>query len=131
MSASKIVMRLVSISFTVLLFVIAVYGLYELGLKSYNYGYRIFAEPPMSAGEGRDRLVQVKDSMSEMEIAEMLEEKGLIRDRFLFVLQLKVSGYSGKLKAGPYTLNTSMTAEEMLRVMSQEDLTDTEQEEPE
>ena len=78
-----------------------------------------------------DRLVQVKDSMSEMEIAEMLEEKGLIRDRFLFVLQLKVSGYSGKLKAGPYTLNTSMTAEEMLRVMSQEDLTDTEQEEPE
>ena len=69
--------------------------------------------------------------MSEMEIAEMLEEKGLIRDRFLFVLQLKVSGYSGKLKAGPYTLNTSMTAEEMLQVMSQEDLTDTEQEEPE
>jgi UPF0755 protein len=131
MSASKIVMRLVSISFTVLLFVIAVYGLYELGLKSYNYGYRIFAEPPMSAGEGKDRLVQVKDSMSEMEIAEMLEEKGLIRDRFLFVLQLKVSGYSGKLKAGPYTLNTSMTAEEMLQVMSQEDLTDTEQEEPE
>ena len=131
MSASKIVMRLVSISFTVLLFVIAVYGLYELGLKSYNYGYRIFAEPPMSAGEGKDRLVQVKDSMSEMEIAEMLEEKGLIRDRFLFVLQLNVSGYSGKLKAGPYTLNTSMTAEEMLQVMSQEDLTDTEQEEPE
>lgn len=131
MSASKIVMRLVSISFTVLLFVIAVYGLYELGLKSYNYGYRIFAEPPMSAGEGKDKLVQVKDSMSEMEIAEMLEEKGLIRDRFLFVLQLKVSGYSGKLKAGPYTLNTSMTAEEMLQVMSQEDLTDTEQEEPE
>ncbi len=131
MSASKIVMRLVSISFTVLLFVIAVYGLYELGLKSYKYGYRIFAEPPMSAGEGKDRLVQVKDSMSEMEIAEMLEEKGLIRDRFLFVLQLKVSGYSGKLKAGPYTLNTSMTAEEMLQVMSQEDLTDTEQEEPE
>ena len=131
MSASKIVMRLVSISFTVLLFVIAVYGLYELGLKSYNYGYRIFAEPPMSVGEGKDRLVQVKDSMSEMEIAEMLEEKGLIRDRFLFVLQLKVSGYSGKLKAGPYTLNTSMTAEEMLQVMSQEDLTDTEQEEPE
>ena len=82
-------------------------------------------------GKGKDRLVQVKDSMSEMEIAEMLEEKGLIRDRFLFVLQLKVSGYSGKLKAGPYTLNTSMTAEEMLQVMSQEDLTDTEQEEPE
>ena len=59
MSASKIVMRLVSISFTVLLFLVAVYGLYELGLRSYSYGYRFFAEPPVSAGEGKDRLVQV------------------------------------------------------------------------
>lgn len=131
MSASKIVMRLVSISFTVLLFLVAVYGLYELGLKSYSYGYRIFAEPPVSAGEGRDSLVRVKASMSDLEIAEILEEKGLVRDRFLFVLQLKVSGYSGKIKAGNYTLNTSMTAEEMMRVMSQEDITDTEQEEAE
>lgn len=130
MSASKIVMRLVSISFTVLLFLVAVYGLYELGLRSYSYGYRIFAEPPVSAGEGRDRLVQVKASMSDREIGEMLEEKGLVRDHLLFVLQLKVSGYSGKLVAGHYTLNTSMTAEEMMRVMSQEDI-DTEQEEPE
>ncbi len=131
MSASKIVMRLVSISFTVLLFLVAVYGLYELGLRSYSYGYRIFAEPPVSAGEGKDRLVQVKDSMSDTDIAKMLEEKGLIRDHLLFVLQLKVSGYSGKLKAGPYTLNTSMTAEEMMQVMSQENLTDTGQEEAE
>ena len=44
MSASKIVMRLVSISFTVLLFLMVVYGLYQLGLRSYSYGYRIFAE---------------------------------------------------------------------------------------
>ncbi len=131
MSASKIVMRLVSISFTVLLFLVAVYGLYELGLRSYSYGYRIFAEPPVSAGEGKDRLVQVKDSMSDTDIAKMLEEKGLIRDHLLFVLQLKVSGYSGKLKAWPYTLNTSMTAEEMMQVMSQENLTDTGQEEAE
>lgn len=128
MSASKIVMRLVSISFTVLLFLVVVYGLYELGMHSYSYGYRIFAEPPVSSGEGRDKLVQIKNSMSDADIGALLEEKGLIRDKWLFVLQLKISGYSKKLKAGRYTLNTSMTADEMMQIMSQEDMEETKQE---
>lgn len=126
MSATKIVMRLVSISFTILFFVAAVYGLYELGIRSYDYGYRIFAEPPVASGEGKDKLVRVKSSMSDSDIAALLHEKGLIRDKWLFVIQLKLSGYSGKLVAGQYTLNTSMTADEMMRAMSQEDIKDTE-----
>ena len=100
MSASKIVMRLVSISFTILFFVIVVYGLYELGLRSYDYGYRIFAEPPVASGEGQDKLVRIKSSMSDSDIAQLLAEKGLIRDKWLFVIQLKVSGYGGRLAAG-------------------------------
>ena len=131
MSASKIVMRLVSISFTVLLFLMVVYGLYEGGLRSYSYGYRIFAEPPVTAGEGRDRLVQIKNSMSDSDIAKLLEEKGLIRDKWLFMLQLKLSGYSSRILPGRYTLNTSMTADEMMQVMSQEDTEETEQEKSE
>ena len=124
MSASKIVMRLVSISFTILFFVIVVYGLYELGLRSYDYGYRIFAEPPVASGEGQDKLVRIKSSMSDSDIAQLMKEKGLIRDKWLFVIQLKVSGYGGRLAAGQYTLNTSMTADEMMQVMSQEDTQD-------
>lgn len=129
MSVSKIVMRLVSVSFTALLFLVVVYGLYELGLRSYDYGYRIFAEPPVSSGEGEDVLVRVKSSMGDSAVGELLEEKGLIRDKWLFMLQLKLSGYSKKLVSGYYTLNTSMTAEEMMQVMSNEGATDTEQEE--
>ncbi|MDE7311037.1 MAG: endolytic transglycosylase MltG [Eubacterium sp.] len=121
MSATKIVMRLVSISFTILFFVVVVYGLYELGIRSYDYGYRIFAEPPVASGEGKDRLVRIKSSMSDSDIAQLLEEKGLIRDKWLFIIQLKLSGYGGKLAAGQYTLNTSMTADEMMQTMSQEE----------
>ena len=59
MSASKIVMRLVSISFSALVFILTVYGLYQLGLHAYDYGYRIFTEPAVTTGEGSDKLVQV------------------------------------------------------------------------
>lgn len=124
MSASKIVMRLVSISFSALVFLVVVYGLYQLGLRSYSYGYRIFTEPAVTQAEGRDRLVQIKNSMSASDIGELLEEKGLIRDRWLFVIQLKLSEYSNKITAGYYTLNTSMTSREMMQIMSGEETED-------
>lgn len=129
MSASKIVMRLVSISFSVLVFILIVYGLYQLGLHAYDYGYRIFTEPAVTTGDGSDKLVQVKSSMSDSDIGQVLEEKGLIRDKWLFVCQLKLSQYSGKLVPGYYTLNTSMTAQEMMQVMSGEDNEESAQEE--
>ena len=118
---SKIVMRLVSISFHVLLFLVIVYGLYQLGLRSYDYGYRIFTESAVTSGEGRDRLVQVKSSMDALDLAAVLEEKGLIRDKWLFFIQLNLSEYKNAMKPGRYMLNTSMTAREMMQVMAQED----------
>ncbi len=121
MSASKIVLRIVGISFTVLVFVVVVYGLYQIGIYSYSYGYRVFAEPPMEQEDGSDKLVQVKSSMRAQDVGQMLEEKGLIRDKWLFVLQLKLSEYNGNLQPGYYTLNTSMTAHEMMQVMSGEE----------
>lgn len=36
----------------------------------------------------------------------------------LFYLQLKLSAYSGHIKPGIYTLNTSMTAKDMMVIMS-------------
>ena len=121
MRISKIVMRLVSISFHVLLFLVIVYGLYQLGLRSYDYGYRIFTESAVTSGEGRDRLVQVKSSMDALDLAAVLEEKGLIRDKWLFFIQLNLSEYKNAMKPGRYMLNTSMTAREMMQVMAQED----------
>lgn len=118
MNASKIVMRIVSISFSVMVFILVVYGLYQIGLYSYSYGYRIFTEPAVTSGDGRDRLVQIKNSMSASDVGELLEQKGLIRDKWLFVLQLKLLEYDDKLVPGHYTLNTSMTAREMMEVLS-------------
>ena len=64
--------------------------------------------------------------MSGSDIGSMLEEKGLIRDARLFAVQLKLSAYSKKIKPGIYTLNTSMTAKEMMEAMSPVSEKDTE-----
>lgn len=118
MGIGKVVKRFLGISFSVFLLILAVYGLYEAGMRSYNFGYRVFTEPPIEQGDGRDKLVHVRNSMDAPAIGELLQEKGLVRDKWLFVLQLKFSEYNRKIQPGIYTLNTSMTAQEMMEVMS-------------
>ncbi len=56
--------------------------------------------------------------MSFGEIAKLLEEKKLIKDKNVFRIQYMLSEYKGEIEPGSYVLNTSQTAEEMLRVVS-------------
>jgi UPF0755 protein len=116
---AKVVMRILSISITVLFCVLVVCGLYRLGLKCYDFGYRVYTEPAVTQGDGKDALVQITEDMSTMELAELLEEKGLVRDDRLFFLQAKLEGF--KLTPGAYKLNTSMTAREMMEAMTPEE----------
>lgn len=62
-----------------------------------------------SEEEGRDITVVVEEGDSVYQIGKTLESRGLIRDAKVFVVQEKLSNYSGKLQPGTYILNTSMT----------------------
>lgn len=93
----------------------------RISTAAYDYGYRVFAETPVSLGEGRTISVYIEDGDSAKEVGEMLQEKGLIRDARLFRIQELLSENRGKIKPGIYDLSTSMTAQEMLAVISPEE----------
>lgn len=99
--------------------VLVIFYVYKGAMMAYDYGYRIFTEPAMAQeGEGRDITVEITMGKSALEVGQILEEKGLVRDGRLFYIQNLLSAYSGKLAPGTYTLNTSMTAREMMEVMA-------------
>ncbi len=75
-----------------------------------------------SEEEGRDITVVVEDGDSVYQIGKTLENRGLIRDAKVFVVQEKLSNYSGKLQTGTYILNTSMTPDEMMEILSRENI---------
>ena len=116
MNLNKVVFRFVSISFSILVILLVLIGFVKIGTYCYDFGYRVFTEAPVDAEPGRDVIVQISDDMSD--IAKELKEKGLVEDAKLFFVQLKVSAYSGKLHSGVYTLNTSMTARDMMVLMA-------------
>lgn len=120
MNKNKLVLRFVSISFSVLVILLVLIGFVKVGTYCYDFGYRIFTEEAIDEEPGRDVVIQITDDMSGMDIAKELEDKGLIQDARLFYIQLKLSTYSKKINPGVYTLNTSMQARDMMVEMSKE-----------
>ena len=97
---------------------IAILVVFRIGQEAYDFGFRIFTEEAMSPAPGRDVAVTIVQGDSTMDVARMFEEKGLIRDSKLFYAQKKCSVYDADIKPGFYTLNTSMTADDMFAIIA-------------
>ena len=108
---------------------IAILVIFRTGQKAYEFGFRIFTEEAMSPAPGRDVAVTIVQGDSTMDVGKMLEEKGLIRDYKLFFVQKKCSVYDDDIKPGFYTLNTSMTAEDMFAIIAGRKETESEESE--
>ncbi|MBO5114320.1 MAG: endolytic transglycosylase MltG [Lachnospiraceae bacterium] len=102
----------------VIVIAVVVMFVFRTATTVYDFGYKVFADKPVSVSGGRTITVGIAESASVKDIAQMLEEKGLIEDARLFVVQELLSAYHGEILPGIYDLSTSMTAEEMLAVMS-------------
>ena len=113
---AKVVMRVLSISISVLFCVLVVCGLYQVGLRCYDFGYRVYTEPAVSPDKGTEQIVQITEDMGTKELAVLLKEKGLVRDDRLFFFKAKLSGF--KLQPGVYKVSTSMTARELMAAMT-------------
>ena len=120
MNSKEVVVSIFSTVFKVVLAVIIVMLVYKWSMTAYEYGQRVFNEPPMTVGDGRTMTVIVEEGDGAKEIGDTLESLGLIRDADLFRIQEMLSAYKDKMKPGEYELNTSMTTEEMMAIMSNE-----------
>ncbi len=119
MKIDKMVLRTITIVLKIVFAVLVVMFVYKGAMLAYDYGYRVFAEEPVDSEPGRDIEVAIDESMDAKAIGKLLESKGLINDGNLFYLQNILSKYKGDLLPGTYVLNTSMTTEEMMAVLSE------------
>ena len=120
-NVNKTLYGVIKAASTVLIILLVVYGTARVSLMAFDYGYRVFTEPPMASKPGTSVMVTITPEMGAGDIADVLLEKGLIRDDNLFWIQYQLSAYKGELLPGSYTLNTSMTAREMMIIMAHQD----------
>ncbi|MBD5450085.1 MAG: endolytic transglycosylase MltG [Lachnospiraceae bacterium] len=120
MKLKYIVGGMVQMIVKVVLFAFIIMYILRMSTAAYDYGYRVFVEPPISGGEGRIISIYIEEKDSARDVGKMLQDKGLIRDANLFWIQEFLSEYHGKIRTGVYDLNTSMTTQEMLAVIAEE-----------
>ncbi len=102
----------------VVIVAVIVMFVFRASKEAYDFGYRVFADEPVSVTGGRTITIGIAEDADIQDIAEMLQEKGLIEDAKLFVVQEMLSAYHGEIIPGIYDLSSSMTAVEMLEIMS-------------
>ncbi len=119
MNAKQIIAAVGGMLLKVLVAILVIVGVYKGATIGYDYGYRIFQEPAMTESPGVDIQVDITMGKTALEIGEVLEQHGLVRDKYIFYVQNLLSNYKDELQPGSYVLNTSMTAQEMMEIMSE------------
>lgn len=110
--------------FRIVLYICVVVLIFWIGKSTYQFGYDIFNQQPMSPGEGQEVTVVIKQDTSVYQIAKTLESKGLVKDAKVFYVQEKLSNYKGQLRPGTYLLSTAYTPTRIMGILAG----DTEQE---
>lgn len=118
MNIKSLILSVIETIIKVVILAVAIMYIFKGVTAAYDFGYKVFADEPVSINNGRTITVGVAESASVKDVAEMLEEKGLINDAKLFVVQELLSAYHDEIKPGIYDLRTDMTAHEMLQIMS-------------
>ena len=119
MSIKQVLVALLNMIFRLTISCIVVVLVYRAAMYSYHFGYMVFADATMEVSPGRDVSVTVETDDDIKDIGETLERRGLISDSKIFLVQAVLLEYKDKLVPGVYTLNTSMTPEQMLEIMAQ------------
>ena len=101
-----------------LLAAVIVFLLLQGVTRAYSYGHGLLYEHAMEAEPGTDISFVISTGDTRREIAENLEEAGLIDNRQAFLLQSRL--YKADFEPGEYSLNTSMTAEEIIKYLTEE-----------
>lgn len=112
----KATSMIISISIQMIMVVLIIMFVYSAGVKGFEFGLSVFTPSSIAPAPGKDIMVIVEEGASDLEIAKLLEEKGLISDYKVFLIQAKL--YMADMNPDSYTLNTSMTSEKMIEIMA-------------
>ncbi|MGN0407316.1 MAG: endolytic transglycosylase MltG [Bacteroides sp.] len=111
----------ISIAINIIVVIIAVIIMYVIGSKGFQFGAAIFDEQSVDKVENaREVEVTIPVNITDSKIADIMYEKGLVEDKTVFKIQIALSEYKGKFKAGTYTLNTSMKPTEIMESLCQQ-----------
>ena len=115
-AALDIIGFLLGILLNLVFYAVVAFGLYFVATHVYEFSYQVFGDRVCEAEPGRDVEIHIADGESTMEIAEKLYMNKIVVNKTTFYLKVQLFGY--KIMQGTFPLNTSMTYDEVLNVIT-------------
>ncbi len=97
-------------------YAVVAFGIYFVAKNVYEYSYQVFGDRVCEAAPGRDVEIHIEEGESTMDIAEKLYMNKLVVNKTTFYLKVQLFEY--KIMQGTFLLNTSMTYDEILDVIT-------------
>lgn len=120
---NKMIRTAVAIAVRVIVYSLLTVALIKGSQVAYNFGHEIFYISSVEEAPGRDVSIRISKGETATDVAEELEDKGLIKNRASFYVQCWFFEYD--INPGTYVLNTSMTPRQMLELIDAGPDTDT------
>ncbi len=83
---------------------------------AYSFGHDIFFEHSVEAEPGRSFEIVIEEGMDTAGVAELLYDKGLIRNKLAYEVQAVFFDF--ETKAGTYKLSTAQSNRQMLEIIN-------------
>lgn len=115
-AALDIIGYLLGLLLNLVFYVVVGLAIYFAATKVYEFSYQIFGDRVCEAAPGRDVEIRIEEGESTMDIAEKLYMNKLVVNKYTFYLKVQLFEYS--IMQGTFQLNTSMTYDEILGVIT-------------
>lgn len=109
----------IQIILNVLFYVLAIIVIMRFSTAAYELSYQVFGNVTVQEAPGVDKVITIEEGTSTMSIAAMLEEEGLVVNKYSFLIRTKITiSDSHPIMPGSYTLNTSMPYETIIEIIT-------------
>lgn len=112
----KIVSTILGLGINIVIYAVAIFVLIRVGTVVYDFSYDVFGAPVVNENATEEIRVEVVSGDGGKTMATKLKSAGLIEDELAFSIKARLS--SSSLMPGTYVLKASMSADEMLTIMS-------------
>lgn len=110
---------ILGVSLNVIVIAVVMFNILQQEAKRIPLVIIIFEEEAVSSeAQARETQVTISDGITSKQLAKLLYDKGLVKDKTCFYYQIILSDYKDKFVGGTYTLNTAMTPTEMMKVLA-------------
>ncbi len=113
LKVSSVILRmLLNIVFYSLVVIAVIY----VSKQAFNFTYQLYGPVTVDEAPGRVIRIQIKKGDSTMDVATKLELNRAIVNKYSFLFKTKLQGLS--IMAGSYEINSSMTYDEILDIIT-------------